>query len=176
MPLTRILLGAFVAVGDPTIFWKFGHKIGKANLLWERVEIWAPKFQRAQKRELGPKKKFQVGGGTIHIFFIYRKKNFRPGLRPVFSNTGTTGFVVFFLNRISIYKTSEIGVATCNIHLTCVTKNRFRPLNRNLKKKKKKNVTEKNEKKKKIWAKKNLGKKKKFGLKKISVKKILLKK
>ena len=32
-------------------------KIGKANLLWERVEILGPKFQRAQKRKLGPKKK-----------------------------------------------------------------------------------------------------------------------
>ena len=32
-------------------------KIDQANLLWELVEFGGPKFQRAQKKELGPKKK-----------------------------------------------------------------------------------------------------------------------
>ena len=34
----------------------------------------------------------------------------------------------FLAYRISIYKTSEIGVATCNIYyITCISKNQIRP-------------------------------------------------
>ena len=34
-------------------------KIDQANLLWELVEFLGQKFQRAQKKELGSKKKIQ---------------------------------------------------------------------------------------------------------------------
>ena len=76
-----------------------------------------PKFQRAQKRKLGPKKKFLMGGGAIHIYFISvnLRKFFRRRPAPGFPNTGTIG-LMFFSYRISIYRTSEIvRVATCNI-------------------------------------------------------------
>ena len=63
-PISRILLGA---VGDPT------------NLMWERVEIWGPKFQRAQKRELGPKKNQWVEGNISRLKFP--QKHFQP--RPL---------------------------------------------------------------------------------------------
>ena len=55
-------------------------QIDLANLMWERVEIWDPKFQRAQKRELEPKKNSVVGGGK-YIPAEFPQKNFQP--RPL---------------------------------------------------------------------------------------------
>ena len=56
-------------------------QIDLANLMWERVEIWDPKFQRAQKRELEPKKiQWWVEGNISRLNF--HRKIFCPGLWP----------------------------------------------------------------------------------------------
>ena len=65
-------------------------QIHLANLMWERVEIWGPKFQRAQKRELGPKKIQWVEGNISRLKFP--QKNFQP--RP------SAGFAKHRFDRI----------------------------------------------------------------------------
>ena len=56
-------------------------QIDLANLMWESVEIWDPKFQRAQKRELEPKKiQWWVEGNISRLNF--HRKIFSPGLSP----------------------------------------------------------------------------------------------
>ena len=52
-------------------------KIDKANLLWELVEFGGPKFQRAQKKELGPKKKIQWEEGNMSRL-KFAQKNLQP--------------------------------------------------------------------------------------------------
>ena len=72
-------------------------QIHKADLLLERVEIWGLKFQRAQKRKLGPKKKNLMGGGD-HIGEIYPKKNFQAQAAPGFLKHWYETIDVFFLS------------------------------------------------------------------------------
>ena len=64
-------------------------KIHQADLLWEFLEILGPKFQRA-----GLKKK---SNGFIAIWYRrnLRKNFFVAGLRPVWPNTRSDGFVFF---------------------------------------------------------------------------------
>ena len=75
-PISRILLGTFAAVGDPTVSWKFGPNSPSQSLVRARVKIWSPKFQRDQKRELGPKKNIQwVEGNIVRLKFT--QKNYQ---------------------------------------------------------------------------------------------------
>ena len=71
-------------------------QIYQANLLWEPVKIWGPKFQRAQKRELGPKKKSN-GWRAIFSGWNLPRKIFSTGLRPVWPNTGSIQSICFRL-------------------------------------------------------------------------------
>ena len=66
----------------------------QANLSGEPVEISGPKFQRAQKRELGPKKKIQWEEGNMSRL-KFAQKNFQP--KP------SAGLVKHRLYRIPLY-------------------------------------------------------------------------
>ena len=81
-PTFRILFRTFVAVGAPTE----SCQIHQADLLSERNEIWGPKFQRAQKRELGPKENKLMGAWQYCLGEIYPKK-IGAGRLPVWPNT-----------------------------------------------------------------------------------------
>ena len=75
--ISQIVLGTFVPVGDQV--QPSPENLGQihlANLMWERVEIWGPQFQWAQKRELGPKKIQWVEGNISRLKFP--QKNFHP--------------------------------------------------------------------------------------------------
>ena len=106
-------IGGFCSCGGYDQILKISQKFIKQISCESASKFGAQKFNGPKKENLGLKKNFN-GWRRYSYFFYFRKKNFRPGLRPVFSNTRTIG-LMFFSYRISIYRTSEIGVATCNI-------------------------------------------------------------
>ena len=76
-PISRILLSDLYLWGIQPSPENLG-QIHLANLMWERVEIWGPKFQRAQKRELGPKKIQWVEGNISRLKFPQKNFQARP--------------------------------------------------------------------------------------------------
>ena len=101
MPISQILLGAYAAVGEPTVSWNLG-QIHQANLLWEPVEIWGPKFQQAQKRELVPKKIQWVEGNIVLLKFTQKNFQHRPSAHLAKHWFDT-------IHRISIYMQSNLS-------------------------------------------------------------------
>ena len=104
-PTSRILFRAFVAVVlQPNS--ENSDQIHQADLLWERNEIWGPKFQRAQERELGPKKKlmgaWQYCLGEIYAK-IYAKKISAPSVGR-FGQTPVRNKRTFFLIVLVIFR------------------------------------------------------------------------
>ena len=97
-PTHQDFIGGFCSCGGSDQILKISQKFIKQISCESASKFWAQKFNGPKKENLSLKKNFN-GWRRYSYFFYFRKKNFRAGLRPVFSNTGTIG-LMFFSYRI----------------------------------------------------------------------------
>ena len=94
-------IGGFCSCGGSDQILKISQKVIKQISCESASKFGAQKFNGPKKENLGLKKNLN-GWRRYSYFFYFRKKNFRPGLRPVFSNTGTIGLMFFLIVLVYI--------------------------------------------------------------------------